>query len=247
MSSVKKPQSLFLMGLFSVLRLFQGKATFRNLSRYSGMHEKRFSRWSRRAFDFAHFNARLLDQELPKDHERIAAIDASFMKKSGKHTEGLGYFYHSQAGKAEKGLEISLISLIDLNANTGYAIDARQTVDVEEQSRVDLYARHFREVAPVLKKASIRYLAADSYYSKVKFIDAVAKKRLTWWVNCGLMRICTGFTQATIKAVAARKNTMEKSISCPRERVLTLTSHGRTVSICTARWSIANALSETSG
>jgi hypothetical protein len=176
MSSVKKPQKLFLMRLFSVLRLFQGKATFRNLSRYSDMHEKRFSRWSRRAFDFAHFNARLLAHELPKDHERIAAIDASFMKKSGKHTEGLGYFYHSQAGKAEKGLEISLISLIDLDANTGYAIDARQTVDVEEQSRVDLYARHFREVAPALKKASIRYLAADSYYSKVKFIDAVCEE-----------------------------------------------------------------------
>ena len=101
------------MGLFSVLRLFQGKATFRNLSRYSDMHEKRFSRWSRRAFDFAHFNARLLAHELPKDHERIVAIDASFMKKSGKYTEGLGYFYQGQAGKAEKGLEISLISLTE--------------------------------------------------------------------------------------------------------------------------------------
>jgi hypothetical protein len=74
MSSVKKPQRLFLMGLFSVLGLFQGKATFSNLSRYSEMHEKRFSRWYRRAFDFAHFNARLLAHELPKDHERIAAI-----------------------------------------------------------------------------------------------------------------------------------------------------------------------------
>jgi hypothetical protein len=178
MSSVKKPHRLFLIGLFTVLRLFQGKATFRNLSRYSDMHEKRFSRWYRRPFDFAHFNARLIDHELPKDHERIAAIDASFIKKSGKHTEGLGYFYHGQAGKAEKGLEISLISFIDLNVNTGYAIDERQTVAVEEQNRVDLYARHFREVAPELKKASIRYLAADSYYSKVKFIDAVANKRL---------------------------------------------------------------------
>jgi hypothetical protein len=45
MSSVKKPQRLFLMGLFSLLGLFQGKETFRNLSRYSEMHEKRFSRW----------------------------------------------------------------------------------------------------------------------------------------------------------------------------------------------------------
>ena len=32
--------------VFSV-KMFQGKATFRNLSRYSDMHEKRFSRWYR--------------------------------------------------------------------------------------------------------------------------------------------------------------------------------------------------------
>lgn len=176
MSNVKKPQRIFLMGLFSVLIMFQGKATFRNLSRYSEMHEKRFSRWYRRTFDFAQFNALLIGHELPGDHERIAAIDASFMKKSGKHTEGLGYFYHGQAGKAEKGLEISLISLIDLNANTGYAIDAQQTLDVEEKSRVDFYGQHFRKVAPALKKASIRYLTADSYYSKVKFIDSVCEE-----------------------------------------------------------------------
>ncbi|MDD5461626.1 MAG: hypothetical protein PHG00_08335 [Methylococcales bacterium] len=48
----------------------------------------------------------------------------------------------TQAGNAEKGLEISLISRMALNANTGYAIDAGQTVEVEDNSRVDLYARH---------------------------------------------------------------------------------------------------------
>ena len=80
MSSVKKPQRLFLMRLFSVLSMFQGKATFRNPSRYSEMDEKRFSRWYRRTFDFAQFNALLIDHELPGDHERIVAIDASFIK-----------------------------------------------------------------------------------------------------------------------------------------------------------------------
>ncbi len=49
-------------------------------------------------------------------------------------------------------------------------------MDVEEKSRMDRYARHFREVVPALKKASIRYLAADSYYRKVKFIDAVCEQ-----------------------------------------------------------------------
>jgi len=66
MSSVKKPQRIFLLSLFLVLGLFQGKANFRNLSRYCDMHEKRFSRWYRRHFDFAQFNTQLLAHELPR-------------------------------------------------------------------------------------------------------------------------------------------------------------------------------------
>ena len=52
MSSVNRPQRTFVAGLLAVLMVFQGKANFRNLSRYCGMHEKRFSRWCRRPFDF---------------------------------------------------------------------------------------------------------------------------------------------------------------------------------------------------
>ncbi len=64
-----------MMNLFSVLVVFQEKATFRNLSRYYEMHEKRFSRGYRRRFDFALLNLCLVDHELEKGAERIAAID----------------------------------------------------------------------------------------------------------------------------------------------------------------------------
>ena len=62
--------------------VFQGKANFRNLSRY-GMHEKRFSRGYRRSFDFVAFHWALLRRELPAETQYIAAIDASFLRKSG--------------------------------------------------------------------------------------------------------------------------------------------------------------------
>ena len=88
MFSVKKPQMLFVTALFSVLMVFQGKATFRNLSRYCGMHEKRFSRWSRSHFDFALFNTTLIKHEFHENVERIAAIDASFMKKVANTKRG---------------------------------------------------------------------------------------------------------------------------------------------------------------
>ena len=118
MSSVKQPQAKCMVGLLAVLMVFQGKANFRNLSRYCGMHEERFSRWYRKAFDFVAFKRALLRHELPADSACIAVIDASFMRKSGSKTEGLSWFYHSQSDTAEKGLEMSLICLIDMEANT---------------------------------------------------------------------------------------------------------------------------------
>jgi len=41
-SSVKKPQRVFIAYLFSVLMVFQGKETFKNMSRYSSMSENLF-------------------------------------------------------------------------------------------------------------------------------------------------------------------------------------------------------------
>ncbi|MDE1460334.1 hypothetical protein ORQ98_00005, partial [Spartinivicinus sp. A2-2] len=127
MSNVNKPQQTFIVALLTTLVVFQGKATFRNMSRYSQMSEKRFSRWYRRQFDFAQFNRGTLTLALPKN-SRIAAIDASFMNKSGKKTEGLGWFYNGSVSQAQQGLEASLLALIDLKLNTAFAYDVRQTI-----------------------------------------------------------------------------------------------------------------------
>lgn len=45
MSSLKKPQKTFMVLFFLVSVSFNGKVNFRNLSRYSDLHEKRLSRW----------------------------------------------------------------------------------------------------------------------------------------------------------------------------------------------------------
>ena len=131
MSTVKKPQRVFITVLLCTLMLFRGKATFRNMSRYCGVSEKRFSRWYRRRFDFTDFNCKLLALTL-RGKECIAAIDASFMEKSGKKTEGLNKFYNGKTGRSERGLEMSLVSIIDMTANTAYALDACQTLNDSE-------------------------------------------------------------------------------------------------------------------
>lgn len=178
MPSINKPQRVFMTGLLATLVVFHGRATFRNMSRYSDMSEKRFARWYRRDFPFEQFNTELLLHSLGRSQENIAAIDASFMNKSGKKTEGLGWFYNGAQGASERGLETSLISAVNIKSHTAYSIDARQTIDAEGKTRTDLYADHVADMAGALKRLNIQYLAADSFYSKYKFVNSVVKTGL---------------------------------------------------------------------
>ena len=102
MSSVKKAQQTFMTYLFAAFMVFQGKATMTHLSRYSLMSEKRFRRYFQRFFDFLQFNRRLLTKAQVLGNERIAAIDASFIKKSGNKTQELGWFYSAQQVAARR-------------------------------------------------------------------------------------------------------------------------------------------------
>jgi len=170
-----------MLSLFGVLSIFCGKATFRNLSRYSNYCEKSYSRWYRRKFNFVEFNAKLIRHELA-EAELLGVIDASFMKKSGKCTEGLGWFYNSCNDKAERGLETSVVAVVDVRSNTAYGIDSEQTIDKvplqgkdKEHTRVDLYVDQIKRVSAELKALNVRYLAADSYYAKAKFVNTTLK------------------------------------------------------------------------
>lgn len=67
--------------------------------------------------------------------DSIAAIDCSFVPKSGKTTYGLDWFYNGSASRSEKGLEISVIAVVDVAAlipsetlrARGYTLSVQQT------------------------------------------------------------------------------------------------------------------------
>ena len=176
MSTVLKPQRRFLVVILTTLMYLPGKANFRNLSRYSELHEKTYSRWFRRSFDFVKFNRLSLAEVVTCGSAFAVAIDSSFIQKSGKNTYGLGYFYNSARGQAETGLEISTLALIDINYNTAYHLSSRQTppLDPLKETRVDVYLKHLQQDSSALP-AGVRYVLADGYYSKIKFINGVRK------------------------------------------------------------------------
>ena len=183
MSRVSKPQSGFILILLSTLMVFQGKATYRNLSRYSSLHEKTFSRWFRKEFDFTELNQKVISHEIPTGATLIGAVDASFVSKSGKCTDGLGYFWNGSRQQSERGLEISSICVVDMEANTAYALNAKQTIDTDcdDEVRTNQYAEHLKETAPALKTLGVKHIAADALYSNKTFVGTVIS---AWFFSC---------------------------------------------------------------
>ena len=173
MSSISKPQKKFIIHLLLVLSAFQGRANFRNLSRYSEMSEKRFSRQYAKSFDFTQFNDQLLRSYLNHNDECIAAIDASFIPKSGQTTQGLGKFYNPTISKSERGLEASLVCIINLRHNTGYTLNVEQTMVSEEENKTQFYANQVVKLASEFQHHRVRYIACDAYYTKKVFVDTV--------------------------------------------------------------------------
>jgi hypothetical protein len=146
MSTVLKPQRTFLIVVLTTLMYLPGKANFRNLSRYSELHEKTYSRGFRRSFDFVEFNRLSLADVVTGSSTFAVAIDASFIPKSGQCTYGLDSFYNGTQGRAEKGLEISTLALVDIDYNTAYHLSSRQTPPLDspkKDTRVDDYFRTF--------------------------------------------------------------------------------------------------------
>jgi len=173
MSSIKTSHRTFLAHMFAAFMVFQGKASMTHLSRYIPVSEKRFRRHFEREFDHAQFNTQLFHKTNILGKEVIAAIDASFIKKSGKKTEGLSWFYNGTAGCMQKGIEISLLALVDIQTNTAYSLEAQQTLDQGDQTRMDSYADQVLKHSLTLQQQGVQYLTADAYYSKSTFVSKV--------------------------------------------------------------------------
>jgi hypothetical protein len=180
MSSISTPQRKFLVTLLTTIQLVRGKMTFRNLSRYSDLHEKTYARHFRQLFDFASYNHLALTTLLPAHATKIGAIDCTVVSKSGKHTSGLDYFYHSSHERPEQCLEFSELAVVDVDYGTAYHLSMEQTPDTAtltkilgpEGTRIDWYLSHlWREGS--LFPPEVGYLAADGYYAKQKFVDGV--------------------------------------------------------------------------
>jgi len=195
--AITKPQRRFLLILFTTILAVRGKANFRNLSRYSDLSEKTYSRQFAKAFDAVSFNRQLINEAIGSESERIVAFDPSFISKAGKKTYGRAFFWNGSHTRSEKGLEISTFAVVDVAHHTGFTLSVRQTDPLpavnsdasssadktdtatgkkghtpSEETLVDAYLQHLKAVRPSLLEVE-KYVVVDGYFAKKKWIDGV--------------------------------------------------------------------------
>jgi hypothetical protein len=152
----------------------RGKVNYTNLSRYSDLDEKTYRRQFAKKLNFIEFNRLGNKMAIPETAVKIAALDCSFVAKSGKKTYGLGKFWDGKQGKAEKGLEISTLAVVDVDYNAAYSVSTRQTPpeSKEGETRVHDYVRHFQKDCYALPE-EVRYIVTDAFYTKVLMNKAI--------------------------------------------------------------------------
>jgi hypothetical protein len=184
MPGLGQPQRKFLATLFVTILVLRGRVTFRNLSRYCDYAERTIARQFRAPFDWPDFHQRVLMTALAPHSELISAHDASFISKSGKQTFGLGHFFNGCASRAERGLEISTLAVVDVTRRCAFTLASAQTPPGEEarqaeleETRVDFYKQQLREHRHRLPPG-VQYHCVDGYYAKKKYIDEVVSLNL---------------------------------------------------------------------
>ena len=173
-----KPQRKFVAHLLGLLLMCPGQATFRNLSRYSSYHERTLARGYDRGFDFVALNKAALSRTIPSEHEQALVLDASFIPKSGKHTYGLERFWNGTQGRAQRGLEISLLAWLDITDNCAYALSVEQTPPSDPTTetpgtRMKSYLEQVRRVVSAHDLSHLRHVITDGFYSKRAFLDGL--------------------------------------------------------------------------
>ena len=168
------------------MRVVSGKVNFTNLSRYRELYEKTYRQQFTEEVDFGRLNGELIKAANPSSHEQLAGMDCSFIGKSGKATFGLDRFWNGCHSRVERGLEGSLVGVVEVETEVGYALHAQQTFapsEMEGVSRMGQYLGHLTEVRPYLP-SQVQSLAVDGAYAKERFVTGAV--RLQWDVISNL-------------------------------------------------------------
>jgi hypothetical protein len=186
LATVRQPHRQFLVMLFTTILALRGRVRGRNLSRYCDDSERTIARQFRASFDWPEFHERVLTAALDPRSEVLSAQDASFIPKSGKQTFGLGHFFNGCANRAERGLEISTLAVVEVTRRCAFTLAVAQTPPGEdkprspqaaEETRIDFYKQQRHDQRARLPER-VQYPCVDGYFAKKKYSDEVVALKL---------------------------------------------------------------------
>ncbi len=131
-----------------------------------------------RGFDFLKINSSLIRTHC--SDEIILVFDPTFIAKSGKKTEGLGFFWSGKDQKPKKGLELGCLAAIDVKNETALYLDGVQSPASKDRKKfkitlIDHYRNFILDKAESVKQIS-KCLTVDGYFMKKDFILPLVEK-----------------------------------------------------------------------
>lgn len=173
----------FLIELFEIIPCIIGRLNFTNMARYSKYNECTFRRQFSNLFIWLKFNSIFLQEiVIPTDSEVIGAMDCSYISKAGNHTYGMDKFWSGVAKQVKRGLEVSVVSLIDVTNEQAWSLSVKQTApglsskegDLADYTRTDFYIKQLNEC--IEQTPRVKHYVGDGFYAKKKIINALQSK-----------------------------------------------------------------------
>ena len=179
MNDLNKSKKDFLSYCFCLFLSIQGRLNFLQMARYSDEYSESSCRnHFKDYFDFSTFNTELILAH--GSGEYIIALDMSYIRKSGKCTQGIGKYWSGCSSRAEWGLEAGILAVVDVVNHTAFSLDAVQTPNKVERATLGISYLDYCVSLVLWNTANItrlsKYLAVDAYFTKKEFIIPVIEK-----------------------------------------------------------------------
>jgi hypothetical protein len=169
LKNLKECRQKFIINALTCFSSIKGKINFLQMSRFSNKCEQYFRINFENKFNFQSLNLSMIRERVT---ECIVAFDPSYIKKSGKHTYGLGMYWSGCAGRAKWGLDICGFAVVDVIRNTAFHLNAIQTPKSKDVNLLQYYCQIIKENYLYFKEVTT-YLVADSYFAKSEVVQTV--------------------------------------------------------------------------
>jgi hypothetical protein len=169
LKNLKECRQKFIINVLILFSSIKGKINFLQMSRFSNKCEQYFRINFENKFNFQDFNLSVIRERAT---ECIVAFDPSYIKKSGKHTCGLGMYWSGCAGRAKWGLDICGFAVVDVIGNTAFHLNAIQTPKSKGVNLLRYYCQIIKANYLYFKEVTT-CLVADSYFAKSEVVQTV--------------------------------------------------------------------------